>query len=622
MCGILGIHKKDSKNDFSLFSDRLDLINHRGPDDHGIWANGDSSLMLGHKRLSILDLSSSGKQPMINQSNNDVIIFNGEIYNHEEIRLKLISLGHKFKSTSDTEVLLKAYQEWEENCLHELNGMFSFAIFDSLRNRLFLARDRAGEKPFYYSLNSHEFKFSSELKPLIHESNPDKSIDKKSLDCFLSFGYSPKNGSIFTNIKKLEAGKFIFYDLNTNELTINSFWDIKSKLNNSDLSPSKDINYYVDKLEFLLEDSINLQLEADVPVGILLSGGLDSSIITSIASRRKKLKTFTVKFSDYDNYDESRHARLIAESFDTEHIELEASKISPEIINEMVIFFDEPMLDSSMIPTYLLSREVRKYCKVAIGGDGGDELFGGYKHYDRLIRLSQITKYFPLILREFIGEFSQHILPIGFKGRNWAHAISKDFKKSVPQISVFFNHNDRKKLLLKNKFTQNYADKYRSNSFLKDLSLLKRATVFDFLNYLSEDILVKIDRASMASSLEMRAPFLDYRIIEFAFLELPDSLKANSKQRKIILKKLAEKILPENFDLKRKQGFSLPLEKFYREQNWREFIEFKLFDKNKIFEEKVLRDLFKSIDGNRSNSERIFGLVLFNTWLEKYDISI
>ncbi len=619
MCGIYGYFSSRDVIDEVSFIKNLDLINHRGPDDSGVWKSKDSKLMIGHKRLSIFDLSDAGKQPMVNEDNGDIISFNGEIYNFKELREELIKLGHSFMSSSDTEVILKAYQEWKEDTFTKLNGMFSLAIFDSERKKLVLARDRAGEKPLYFFSSDNEFGFASELKPLISNKLLKKRIDKRSLDCFLSFGYSPRQSSIFENINKLEPGFVLSYDLSNNSFEKKTYWSLKKKLTVSSRKTANDEDYFVDKLEHLLEESISLQLEADVPVGVLLSGGLDSSLITSIASRKKNLRTFTVKFSEHASFDESKHAELIAKEFNTNHTELEASSISPNIIEELVKYYDEPMLDSSMIPTFLLSKEVRKHCKVAIGGDGGDELFGGYKHYDRLIRLSRIANVIPLSSRKFIGEISQFILPIGFKGRNWAHTLSKNFNNSVPQISVFFNYYDRKKLLKSDSITENFADTYREESFIENSSILDRATFFDFMNYLSEDILVKVDRASMASSLETRAPFLDYRLIEFAFLELPNKYKATSSQRKIILKKLAKKILPKEFDLKRKQGFSLPLSKFFKDSSWKEFIESKLFDKNVIFNESYLKYLYSSLDKDRSNSERIFGLVLFNTWLEKYN---
>ncbi|PCJ59297.1 MAG: asparagine synthase (glutamine-hydrolyzing) [Planctomycetota bacterium] len=622
MCGIIGILNKTPLQDRSWLSKGRDTMTHRGPDSSGEWWSKDGRVGLGHRRLSIIDLSPSGHQPMQDAKNELCIVFNGEIYNYIEIRNKLISKGHQFKSKSDTEVILEGYLEWGIDCISKFNGMFAFALFDSRNKTLLIARDRAGEKPLFYSLENNSLCFSSELKGLMSNPNFNRYLDHEAFDCYLSMGFVPGELCLLKGVKKLPPAHALIYDLNNGQSKVWCYWELP------ELDESVNINQNVEsdlleELEQLLEDSVKRQLVADVPVGILLSGGVDSSLITAMATRATpNVKTFTVCFPNYGKFDESEHARLIAKHFKTEHIELQASEISVDLLPMLAKQFDEPMVDSSMIPMHLVSQLVRKHCKVALGGDGGDELFGGYGHYSRLLWLQKKLGWMPEGFRKIIAKSSSFLLPIGFKGRNWLQSLNTDFKSELPLIANYFDNKTRKRLMCDQSNWKLVAEDIRNGSIPKNEDLLQRSTRVDFENYLVNDILVKVDRASMLNSLEIRAPFLDYRLIEFAFKKVPSHLKSTIDQRKILLKKLTSKILPANFDQSRKQGFSIPLASWLQSGPWKKYFQEILLDSNNsFFNRNEVSKLLEGQSKGRSNSERLFSLVLFELWQKEYNVS-
>lgn len=614
MCGIIGIASLGYPiQNRSWLKLARDTMEHRGPNDAGEWWSEDSKIGLGHRRLSIIDLSSSGHQPMHDLSLSLTITFNGEIYNFIELRNTLKSLGFEFVTSTDTEVILNGYRAWGKQILNKLNGMFSFCIYDHKKNCLFIARDRAGEKPLYYQLQNKIFKFSSELKGLLVNQN--SMINYESFDCFLAMGYVPGELSIIDGIKKLPPAHFLELDLNSGNFCVEKYWELPDFSN-------KNIDEIdlIRTLEELLSDSVNKQMVADVSLGVLLSGGLDSSIITALAARSTNaIKTFTVRFPGYSQFDETRHARLISNYFNTNHIELDAADANVEILPMLAKQFDEPIIDSSMIPTYLVSNLIKDHCTVALGGDGGDELFGGYGHYSRLLILKDKSKYINPLIRKYVGELSENILPVGFKGRNWLQALNTDFNSGLPLIASYFDKKTRNRLI-ENKLSLN-AEVIREDRIPFSKDILQRATRTDFENYLPEDILVKVDRASMLNSLEIRAPFLDYRVIEFAFSKVPSNLKATATEKKIILKKLAKLILPKEFDYNRKQGFSIPLSEWLKNGPWiNYFEEVLLSNEESIFDKSLIIKMIKGQKSGRSNSERLFALVLFELWRKEYEI--
>lgn len=622
MCGIIGILNKTPLQGRSWLSLGRDAMIHRGPDASGEWWSKDGCVGLGHRRLSIIDLSPSGHQPMLDVKEELCIVFNGEIYNFVDMRIELLSKGHSFQSKSDTEVILEAYREWGNDCLSRLNGMFAFALYDSRSKTILIARDRAGEKPIFYSLDNHSLCFASELKGLMANPAFLRKLEPVAMDCYLSMGFIPNDICILKGVKKLPAAHAMTFDLNSGQSKIWQYWalpEFDKSLNSNQINES---NLLVE-LEQLLEDSVRRQLVADVPVGILLSGGVDSSLITAMATRATPhVKTFTICFPSYGKLDETEHARLIANHFKTEHIELQGSEINVDLMPILAKQFDEPMVDSSMIPTFLVSQLVRKHCTVALGGDGGDELFGGYGHYSRLLWLKQKIGWLPRGLRNLIAKSASHILPTGFKGRNWLQGLEADFNISLPLITNYFDIVNRKQLMSDHSPWELVADNIRSKSIPKNMDLLQRATRVDFENYLVDDILVKVDRASMLNSLEIRAPFLDYQLIEFAFKKVPSHLKATSDQRKILLKRLTSRVLPPNFDLERKQGFSIPLAFWLQAGPWKKYFQEVLLDSgSSIFNRKEVIKLLDGQSKGRANSERLFSLVLFELWQREYKVS-
>lgn len=622
MCGILGLLSTESISDRAVLAIGRDALSHRGPDDAGEWWSSDGRVGLAHRRLSIIDLSPSGHQPMQSEDGALTIVFNGEIYNFQDLRHLLASKGHCFRTSSDTEVILAAYREWGMDCLGRFNGAFAFALFDRSQQKLFMARDRAGEKPLFYSVANGKFHFASELKGLMADPRFPRQVDPAALDCYLAMGYVPGDRCILRGVNKLPAAHALTFQLNTGELKVWRYWSVPD----CDYRDSAvvDAEALLDELESLLGDSVRRQLVADVPVGILLSGGVDSSLITAMAARAApRVKTFTVRFPGHGNYDETAHARLIARHFGTEHVEVEAGDASVDMLPQLARTFDEPIIDSSMIPTFIVSKLIRQHCSVALGGDGGDELFGGYAHYNRLLWMKQCLGRVPRALRKPIARAADRLLPVGFKGRNWLQGLGTDFLQDLPLIASYFDLTARNHLMSGIPHGQFVAEEIRQRRVSLSSDLLQRATRMDFENYLAEDILVKVDRASMANSLEIRAPLLDHRIIEFAYGKVPSVLKATATSRKVLLKNLCGRVLPREFDQERKQGFSIPLAGWLKGDNWSGYFQDVLLGTaGSPFNKKFIGSLMDGQAKGRANSERLFGLVLFELWRKEYRVSV
>jgi asparagine synthase (glutamine-hydrolysing) len=618
MCGIIGIASIYKQIDKDWLIEGRDAMNHRGPDDNGVWWSEDDKIGFGHRRLSIIDLTEQGHQPMHSNCNNLVIVFNGEIYNYLELRTILISKGHHFRTNTDTEVIIEGYKEWGKEILNKMIGMFAFAIYDSYNNKIFIARDRVGEKPLFYSYSEKQLFFSSELKGLFKNNNISRNINHNSLDCFLNMGYVPGEISIIDGINKLPPAHFLEFNILNGSICIERYWS---------LPLYDDFNHYTEdellfNLENLLENSVKKQLIADVPVGILLSGGVDSSLITALAAKNsKKIKTFTVRFPGYKLYDESKHAKLISNHFNTDHHELDADDASIDLLSILAKQFDEPIIDSSMIPTYLVTKALKNHCSVALGGDGGDELFGGYGHYPRLMKLKQISDKIPIALRSQFSNYLLKLLNTGTKGRNWISAFGSDFDKDLPLIAQYFDKKSRSTLINNSVNWIFNAEKVWKSRTNYNNDIIDLATRTDFNNYLPEDILVKVDRASMLNSVEIRAPFLDHNLIEFAFRDLKSNHKANTNERKILLKKLCSKILPSDFDKKRKQGFSVPLNTWLQNGPWYNYFEDILLNSNNdLFNKKQILSLLKQQKNGFNNSERLFSLTMLELWRNEYNI--
>ena len=623
MCGFDGIAATVPVTEQDWLLAGRDAMTHRGPDDAGLWWSPDRQVGLGHRRLSIIDLSEAGHQPMSEATDSYWIVFNGEIYNHRDLRRQLQHLGATFRSRSDTEVVLNAYRQWGEAGLERLNGMFAFALYDTRERSLLLARDRAGEKPLFYHHADGVLRFASELKALLADPRLPRRFDPVALDCYLALGFVPGDRCILEGFKKLPPAHAMRFDLASGRTKVWRYWSLPDWDESSAAGGTGEADLLTE-LEGLLQDAVARQIVADVPVGVLLSGGVDSSLITALAARTaSQVKTFTVRFSGHGRYDETEHARLIAGRFGTEHIELEAGSARVAHLCELAQQFDEPIVDSSMLPTYLLSRLVSEHCKVVLGGDGGDELFGGYSHYNRLLWLQQRLDWIPLPLRRAAAGLSGRLLPTGFRGRNWLQALGTDLDRGVPLVATYFDATARRRLLAPvDPSWPCPADTVVTGLVPPAAGLLQRATRLDFHTYLPEDILVKVDRAAMLNSLEVRAPLLDFRVIEFAFGRIPADLKASATQRKILLKQLAARLLPAEFDLRRKQGFSIPLATWLRSGEFRDYFHSVLLDGDTLFDRTVLRDLLAGQDRGRANSERLFALVMLESWRRLYQVSL
>ena len=622
MCGILGFASHIVIKEREKYILGANLLNHRGPDDSGEWWSDEGHVGFAHKRLSIIDLSEKGRQPMTDTNGHFVIVFNGEIYNYLELFKKLSSKGYEFHSKTDTEVILAAYIEWGVNCVSFFNGMFAFAIYDSIKNTVFVSRDRAGEKPLFYCYNNGIFQFSSELKALLSINSSPRKINTDSLDCFLSMGFVPGERCIVEGFNKLPAASSLVFDLHSKEIKIWKYWEVPE---NDFISPNEGIELdLLDELENLLENSVRRQMVADVPVGILLSGGIDSSLITAMAVRNKEhVKTFTIRFPGSGKLDETKHARMISKYFNTEHIELEAQPASVDLLTKLAYQFDEPIADSSMIPTFLVSQLVQQHCKVVLGGDGGDELFGGYEHYSRLLWMKKYFGLMPQSVCIAMSYLSGKTIPIGVKGRNWLQALSTDLDHGIPLIANYFDSAARKSLMKgADKDWLSTAESILQLRVLQNTDLLERTMRLDFTNYLTEDILVKVDRVSMLNSLEVRAPFLDKYLIEFAFGKVPPYLKATSKNKKILLKRLTTRLLPPEFDKHRKQGFSIPINDWLKKGEFRDFFYDVLLDTQTIFDQRMVNSLLKGQDRGRNNGERLFALLMFELWKREYKVSL
>lgn len=622
MCGILGASYQNHLIDKKIFNDALNLMSHRGPDSSGIWRNDSCKDALGFKRLSIIDLTKNGDQPLISACKNFKIVFNGEIYNFKSLRKKLIQKGYIFNSTSDTEVLLNAYIEWGVDCVNRIDGMFAFAIRDDLNHSIFLARDIAGQKPLYYSHNDGSFIFASEIKSIKMLNLNKVIVDKNSLHNYFHNGYIGRNQSIFKNINKLPPASFMVFNLNSREIKVSNYYDLVEKAANVKSSEYiSNSEKAVCSLDKLLDESVTNSLIADVPLGVLLSGGLDSSLIAAYASRNKKdLKTFSVIFPNHLKYNEQSHARKVADFLKTDHVEINAEAISPELIENLAYFFDEPFSDLSMLPTYVLSEAVKQHCSVVLGGDGGDELFGGYPSYYKKMRLNHIAKFLPFRLRNNLSSIFLYFLSTNSMGYSLLKGFGSNFNKTFNSFDPIFYSEDIK-TLFKNDILFSPDKDFESIDSHTILDFLTRISVGDFCSFLSEDVLVKVDRASMAHSLEVRSPFLSKKIIDFAFLNLHPDLKVRNGRTKIILKMLGKKILPDDFIYERKQGFSFPLGDLLLSENWRVFF----LNKINNFESDILNKNFaKNLlerNGRQTNHRMLFSIIQFICWYEKYNIS-
>jgi asparagine synthase (glutamine-hydrolysing) len=644
MCGIVGfIHKKNAFNIETAIDKMVSSISHRGPDDQGLWGNADIGIALGHRRLSIIDLSPLGHQPMFSASGRYVIVFNGEIYNYRELKQRFSS--YAYKGHSDTEVILAAVEAiGVDQAVQAMIGMFAFALWDIEAETLYLGRDRMGEKPLYYGWHGGAFLFASELKALASYPDWQGQVDRQALHLFFRNCYIPAPYSIYENIHKLIPGtllKLTKQDIASEKLPAPMpYWSVQGCIEYAQKQPFKgnDQDAAI-QLETLLKDAIGYQMIADVPLGAFLSGGIDSSLIVALMQNQSNqpVKTFTIGFEE-QQYNEAIHAKAVAAHLKTDHTELYVTpKQTQEVIPLLPQLYDEPFADSSQIPTYLVSKLARESVTVSLSGDAGDELFGGYNRYLVGQKFDTLNKWVAPSIRRLISGGIQRIppdqwdalylktatfMPSSFKMRlpgDKLHKFASILGK--PSIKSFYDRlttswtSDESIVLTGESFQDNdhpILGNYNIHS-------LEWMMYWDQLGYLPDDILAKVDRAAMGVSLETRIPFLDHRVIEFAW-RLPLSMKIRKGQSKWILRQILYNYVPKALIERPKMGFGVPLNDWLRGplRDWAEALlnEHKLYEEGYLNVPVVRQKWAEHLSGKRNWDFALWAVLMFESWLE------
>ena len=637
MCGIVGYwSEKNFSND--LIKVMCDQIKHRGPDAQSAWSDRARGIFLGHQRLSILDLSEAGKQPMISSCGRYALVFNGEIYNHLKLR-NLLSQKRadiNWRGHSDTETLLNCIVYFDiETTLQLLNGMFAFVLFDKKYDEIILARDRTGEKPLYFGFVNKTFLFASELKALKCHPAWVGEINQNAIASYLRHNYVPAPLSIYKNINKLHAGNYLRVKSFGKEISEPvSYW-AKEKYHNNEGVDATD-NELIDELERLLRHSVSLRMISDVPLGAFLSGGIDSSTIVALMQslNSKPVKTFSIGFKQKE-YDEAQYAKQIAQHLGTDHTELYVTpKQALDVVPQLSKIYDEPFSDSSQIPTLLLSQLARSQVTVSLSGDGGDELFCGYKRYSLGKNIWSKVENFPTPLRLALSkvlcaippqafDLAQYTLPSKFRVNNASDKARKlSYLLEQDQFEEFYqslvSHNKNPEDLLLSKVEDANILRNTNGSFIKKCPE-EMMMYWDFMTYLPDDILVKVDRASMWTSLEARVPFLDHNVIEYAW-SLPFSTKKRNGSDKWILKELLNKYIPPKLMDRPKMGFGVPIEYWLKKdlRDWAEdLLETNRLKQQNIFAVSKVRKLWDSfLNEGSTNHQEIWNILMFQAWLE------
>lgn len=629
MCGFAGFIDFNKQEDLSVLKRMADTLVHRGPDDSGyeFLNTPQANIGFGFRRLSIIDLSPAGHQPMYHIDESLLIMMNGEIYNYKEIKSELLELGHAFKSGSDTEVVLNAYKEWGINAIERFIGMFAMALFDKAQSKVYFIRDRAGVKPLFYYHKEGVFLFASELKAFHQCASFKKEIDKNALAIYFKHGNIPAPHSIFKNTFKLNPGHWLCVDLLSRKETLHEYWNAFDAYNQQ---PSH-LSYDDAKIhtEKLMESAFNYRMVADVPVGVFLSGGYDSTAVAALLSKSQNIiNTYTIGFENED-FDESKEARKVAEYLGTNHHEY-ICKMSDamDIIPLLPDLYDEPFGDSSAIPTTLVSRIARKYVTVALSADAGDELFAGYPRHQKGLNYLNKMEMIPSYLREVVSKSSSAIAIVTSrdfeKANRWSRLSdvmnAKDELESFNYFNETFSETELRKLL---KFPFQLPDTaFNDGKALRDsVSNLNKILAVEYKTYLVDDILQKVDRATMSASLEGREPFLDHRLLEFV-ATLPDEYKLHQGVGKRILKDIVHQYVPIEIMNRPKMGFGVPVKDWLRLELKDLFME--VMDRDFIVNQNLfdpeLIDRLKSkfLEGKLRDTERIWFLFVFQLWYKKW----
>ncbi len=625
MCGICGIFDAEAQgvSHESLIRLMASTIAHRGPDDEGFYVS--PYCVLGHRRLNIIDLSPLGRQPMTNEDGTVWVSFNGEIYNYRDLRADLIRRGHQFRSRTDTEVLVHLYEEKGESFLTELNGMFALSLWDDRRGKLLLARDRFGKKPLYYFSDGRRLLFASELKAILADPSIPRQIDPEALSAYLSLGYVPCPASIFKGIQKLPPASSMTVELDRTGRGLkidgpHRYWTLRYKPD-----PQLTEMDCVGRIQDLIRDAVRVRLFSDVPLGAFLSGGLDSSTVVATMAEvsKESVETFSVGF-DETSFDELRFAEIVAKRFHTNHHVIRCAPNVLEILPKLVYHYDEPFADSSAIPTFCISEVARQQTTVILSGDGGDEIFAGYTRYDEGMRLGGQQNSLSSILARGIYQFLADFYPA--KARGWGIL----YKRSLTALDSYiadlciYQPPHKQALLspqwraLSNgqalKLCRNLADAVGGKEYLS------RMQGMDQMLYLPDDILVKVDRASMAVALETRAPLLDYRLAEF-MSTVPEYLRYHNGMKKYLLRQAVRAKLPAEIIDRPKMGFAVPLKQWFLGQA-AELVRDVLLSKSSrergIFSPQELKRLVDGHHRGRDLSSQLWAAVFFESWCQKW----
>ncbi|MEX1241455.1 MAG: asparagine synthase (glutamine-hydrolyzing) [Cyclobacteriaceae bacterium] len=629
MCGIAGFSDFTKRSNESVLKAMTDVIAYRGPDDQGQFIKDlpNTILGLGHRRLSILDLSPLGHQPYF--SRNLALIFNGEIYNFKEVRATLIKKGYSFLSNSDTEVIIKAYDAYGISCVNEFIGMFAFALLDADREKLFLVRDRAGVKPMYYSWKNDVLLFGSELKSFHEHPAFRKEIDYNSLALYFQYSYIPAPYTVFKDTFKLRPGHILEMDLKRKTIQTTSYWNVVDHYNKPKLSIS--YREAEEELERLLKSACEYRMVADVPVGVFLSGGYDSTAVAALlqSGRTEKLKTFTIGFDDAE-FNESVYAKKVAQHLGTEHTEHYCSKKEIfDIVPTLADIYDEPFGDNSIVPTTLVSQVAVKQVKVALSADGGDEIFAGYSKFNMSLNYTQMlpiwamqlsSKGMGLLKPEYLP-FTDRAFNFNTRYRKLQMIMGKPEPVHALKIISQFNIDSE----LKKKFTFEYEDlktDFDINGDLNDENdAINRMLAIDYKTFLVDNNLTKVDRATMSVSLEGREPLLDHRIIEFV-AQLPSHYKLDKGKTKVILKNIVHKYVPPSIMDRPKMGFIAPVMKWLRSEMRdvvHEHINEVSLKESGIFNHKeILRLRNRFLEGKSENVQKLWHLLVFQMWRKRW----
>lgn len=618
MCGITGKIYLDSSNNIDAheLKKMTDSIYHRGPDDEGFYIN--KNIGLGFRRLSIIDLS-TGHQPLANEDESIWIVFNGEIYNYKELQNDLITKGHIFKTKSDTETIVHLYEQYGVDCVKHLRGMFAFSIWDNNKKQLFCARDRFGIKPFYYYTDNEKFVFGSEIKAILNANNIDKTLSNDALNSFFAFGYITSDLAIYRQIKKLQPAHYLILSFKNNPaIEINKYWDIRFEPDHS-----KSEKHWAEEIKESLSEAVKLHMISDVPLGAFLSGGIDSASVVAMMAKNSTnpIKTFSIGFKE-EKYNELIFAREIAKKYGCEHHEQIVEPESVNLLPKLVRAYDEPFADSSAIPTYYVSKFAREYVTVALSGDGGDELIAGYNIYKYLQRINKFNTSSPSFNKFLWGNINK-LIPENVAGKGLTYHLSQNKDYLGAHLCIWTNE-ERKKLILSNDifkfnivpelFKEEILKKGNKHDFISNLQYL------DLQTYMVDDILTKVDRASMLNSLEVRVPLLDHKFAELLF-KVPSNLKIKGKETKYIFRQAMKNVLPETTLNRQKIGFGVPLSLWFKDE-LKEYVNDTLLAGNPLLSNYLDRNYVRTIvegnkDGMRDFSSRIWSLLWFEEWLKQ-----